>query len=598
MARVLTPEAEAYLLKNPKAGSRFQAALKNRLSTKDPSQKKRTLFREGFTSAANDFLRKEQGIDFDWFELDVAKGFPKQYLRKEVSQINAGVFESLAKQFARPMKKGDVPLEELLAGAPVYRFGKQNIGGDPEAVASALERVGKGGRGVPPEVAEAAFDLSGKMGKVEEIAPLLDIYDKGLGILRFSLTAPWPAFHNRNTVTNIVMNWLGGVSNPKFYKNAFKALADPAQALELKKAGVLRGGQVDDIIRELGGKPAAGVPEKVLGRIARKFGKVSELVENWGRTAHYLGKRSEGLSKLEAVQSVNKFLFDYGDITRLEKQVGKRTVMFYQWARKILPLLLGQYVENPGKMAALTRSVAQPSAEREPLPGYLRKSLAIPFGRGGKGQKYLTGVGLPVEEFSKYDITRSPGAVGMATSLGQSLTSQLAAPIKGAAELISGRDFYLDKPLLEADRAPTSFRFLPDAIKRAISFKKETSPSGHVSYRADPLALWLLKQTPFSRLASTTGKAADPRKGVGEKLLNLLTGVRTTTVDRDVANVEAEKISLEHLLSEAVRKGDAGKFSGFYARGQGEEKDPETLRLMKLLRALGKKRKAMAAERR
>lgn len=208
----------------------------------------------------------------------------------------------------------------------------------------------------------------------EAVAKALKVYDKVLGVWKAQVLVA-PSYHVRNEVGNLWNNYLAGTS-PLDYANAAKIqgqialgkVDDATKKLvqEMEEQGVIGGSQygkdiTQTISDELGGAS--------MNPFSQRFGvyKANRALgtgfEDNARMAHYLSKRREGYSAAEAAKSVEKFLFDYSDLTFVEQSVLKRVLPFYTWARKNIPLQLEQFVKNPGKFSGA--AVAQKDVEEK-----------------------------------------------------------------------------------------------------------------------------------------------------------------------------------------------------------------------------------------
>lgn len=70
-------------------------------------------------------------------------------------------------------------------------------------------------------------------------------------------------------------------------------------------------------------------------------------IEGVQRMNLWLGELGRGKSFQEALDSVNKFLFDYGDLTEFESDVMQRIIPFYTFMRKNVPMELEAMLERP-----------------------------------------------------------------------------------------------------------------------------------------------------------------------------------------------------------------------------------------------------------
>ena len=192
-----------------------------------------------------------------------------------------------------------------------------------------------------------------------------------------------PGYHARNMVSNWYQNWLAGVYDPRDYGRAArvqwsgwsanrllekseklraKGLVKEADALvseangHLNKVAWKEHGKdvtmrqaleeaVGDEILNTGAwsRGVAGLDDEVRAARAGALGlgtkvidalpwvgeRVAKRLENHSRLTHYITKRKQGLDRFAARQSVVKYLFDYGEMSKVEREVFKRVLPFY-----------------------------------------------------------------------------------------------------------------------------------------------------------------------------------------------------------------------------------------------------------------------------
>ena len=87
-----------------------------------------------------------------------------------------------------------------------------------------------------------------------------------------------------------------------------------------------------------------------------EFGSnIGQAIEGNARIAHYLSKIDEGYDTAGAVMSVKKYLFDYSDLTAIERGLFKRVLPFYTFMRKNTPLQFEHAFTTPRKLTAIPR---------------------------------------------------------------------------------------------------------------------------------------------------------------------------------------------------------------------------------------------------
>ncbi|RJQ10617.1 MAG: hypothetical protein C4551_02285 [Bacillota bacterium] len=284
---------------------------------------------------------------------------------------------------------------------------------------------------VAPEVARFLNDFKEPFTNIESLRGILGIFDKGTNFWKGLATAARPGFHIRNAISNVFNNWLAGVRDISFYRDAYRlqrAAAKGDDALralrvrgknglelwrEVVSSGVTGHGwmgadigeTLEDVLRGARQPSRGGVLAEALRHPVLTGRRVGTAVEDNARVAHYLAKRAEGLDIEEAVLSVKGALFDYDELTPFERNVLKRVFPFFTWSRKNIPLQFSMLLQQPGvyaklghlKDAAETLSTGPDEAD---LPEWMRDAYVVrlPFQIGDK-QLYAN-VDLPLNDLS------------------------------------------------------------------------------------------------------------------------------------------------------------------------------------------------------
>ncbi len=308
-----------------------------------------------------------------------------------------------------------------------------------------------------------------------------------------------PSYHTRNMVSNFWNNWIAGVKNPVLYEKARKIQSgkalnkvimktDTGEVLtrgqiikETKQQGVMgRGFYGSDIRQALDDKIGAisqrakkisgWMPWKQDNVLFKTNREVGSAIENNARVAHYLHQRQIGLSPVDAAMSVKKYLFDYDDLSKVEKNIFKRIFPFYTWTRKNLPLQLEQLLVQPEKYAAIPKiikeieaGVASPETEKY-MSEYISENIPVRIRTNPKGhaEYFLLGWWLPFA--SAIDLISQPidNMINMTTPL-----------LKTPFELWANKSMFFKNTLGEASKIeyyykqPTEFIGLPMRKKTA-----------------------------------------------------------------------------------------------------------------------------------
>ena len=158
-----------------------------------------------------------------------------------------------------------------------------------------------------------------------------------------------PSYHVRNIVGNMWNNFLAGITDPRVYFEAGQVqYGKPVQFVDdvgrqwdnatlmkaAKESGVINEGwYAKDIETAIGSELAGNSwnPLKQNFGLFRANRAVGSTFENNARIAHFIQRLKEGSTIDDAALSVKKFLFDYGDLTAIEKNLFKRVSPFYTW---------------------------------------------------------------------------------------------------------------------------------------------------------------------------------------------------------------------------------------------------------------------------
>lgn len=401
---------------------------------------------------------------------------------------------------------------------------------------------------MPKDAADYMAKVNRVFGDDEATRGVLRLYDKVLNLWKGSVTSYFPAFHFRNEIGNIFNNWVAGVNNPFDYFKAkdlmkgtgeltpeFKKIFPQAKTFEeardlLGKIGVTSqgqfsvesGGSAEKLLTDL-------VPGLTFAKAANAPRAAGTFLEDNARIAHFLNKLGKGETVGDAAKSVNKFLFDYSDLSNFEREVMKRIFPFYTFTRKNIPLQIEQIFKQPVKYAKLTdalealRTGDLTPDEEKYMPDYIKDTLGISFGKSAEGMpQILAGLNLPLEDLSKLG-TPLTAAVGMVHPLA-----------KAPFELASGTSFFYGKPIKDTSsyNATTNFIGSIPGLKQYLKAEPAISKTGTKYYRVDPERMYVLKSL-LGRFVTTGEKLTDARKNLLTNAITGLTGVKVYAPDID-----------------------------------------------------------------
>ena len=165
--------------------------------------------------------------------------------------------------------------------------------------------------------------------------------------------------------------------------------------------------------------------------------KAGASIEGTQRLVLFLEGLRNGKTIEESVENVNKFLFDYGDLTEAEKVWMKRVIPFYTYMRKNVPLQLEMMIDHPFvlRMADKTmeniEAVSEDRVEDGNRNEWRRDYIQMPFQINGEN------VGInPQLPFQQLDRIAPRKIVG-----------QMSPVIKGPMEAITGEYAYTGLPI-------------------------------------------------------------------------------------------------------------------------------------------------------
>jgi hypothetical protein len=334
-----------------------------------------------------------------------------------------------------------------------------------------------------PEVAKQAKRYYQVLTDQNELSKVLKVYDGALNWWKMWSLGVRPAYHTKNAVGNVWNAYLGGLQNPQRYgdagifqyklaKNDMTGTVMGKPMSELYEAMATRGvfgeGQYGgDFTRRLEQELAPARAIDILNpgtqNLALRAGfKVGQTVEDNARIALFLDQVKKGSSYDQAGKHVQKYLFDYGDVSPFEQSTIKRIMPFYTWSRKNIPLQLEAIVAHPERVNKLGLGISnieqaagvQPPDPTE-VPQYITDSGPVYVGKGEQTVQAVTLNNLiPFMDlgiFTKFLNTKTQPegpAKGLDPRLGSILSG--ASPfIKEPIEQLANYDTFRNKAIQE-----------------------------------------------------------------------------------------------------------------------------------------------------
>ena len=355
---------------------------------------------------------------------------------------------------------------------------------------------------LPKEIADMMNAVSPYMTREKNINSFLKFSDNVMNVWKTSVTSWWPGFHSRNAMSNVWLSWLGGLQNPKrfvqsarlqwydYMTSKGKDVVDftvimggkKYKASELiklgKESGVLSRGWFGaemgrsiekEIMLRTGVRPRLTGKQRGL-ELARdifveKPRAVGTAVENNARFALFLDQIDKGFDITSAARHTKKFLFDYGELTKFEKNVMKRVFPFYTWVRKNIPLEVEQLFKQPGKFAAIGKTKAEIESlserpDEEYMPEWMREKelfVRLPYESPDK-PLYIN------FDFAFQDLARL-NFVGKPLDTLREWYAYLRPDLKALTEIATNYNVFFGRNIVDPD--------LPDEVKFRELIKEE-----------------------------------------------------------------------------------------------------------------------------
>ncbi len=412
--RLTSKSALAFSKKNPE---QFRQ-LDNAANTTLGASNRRRIYPEMDIPEINKTLREDFGIDFDFFENNIVEIITKRR-NEQIRVLNrAKTANVLIDSFGTTNKTS--------SSVAASKFFK-SIGLDPK---KAPEKF------LPLNIvddARGADDFWRKqfrekdMGLLGWFADLMTTVNKPFQAF---LTGPFPAFHTRNAINNMFVNFIAGIRNPIHYRKIrrIQVLATKGKLTgkdlelfnELVEFRIFRHGQFEEFRNLFGTGKVGTFLERVqdrpftalfskefrqsfeAGKVPQKgsdigFGRAwGRFLEDNARGAHYIAKRKAGLTKLQAQQSVNKYLFDPTKLGAAEERLLKPTILFYTWTRNNIPLMVKSMITDPRDFSVLAKLIGR---DEDASPNWMRGGFAIKTPLGT-----IASLGLGIEDLYRFNV--------------------------------------------------------------------------------------------------------------------------------------------------------------------------------------------------
>jgi hypothetical protein len=460
-----------------------------------------------------------------------------------------------------------------------------------------------------PAIAEQ-IDKFGKAFTGDEATnQLLRAYDKAQGLWKASVTSVFPAFHGRNALSNVFLNFLdigaSAISPAKHFLST-SLLNDNRIATNLERE-LLRGGEIakgaktqldtllnktiltddfgkkwtfGDIRKEIkerrvafgdeftgfldiregienklgtavtGGSKTKEVLNKInplsQSNVAFETGrKVGNAIEQQARVLNFITNLEKTGDVLTSAERTKQFLFDYTNLSDFEKNVMRRLIPFYTFTRKNLELQVTQLAKQPGKLATQAKLFTNVSKTMSGSSLTEDETKSLP-------QFLQEGLGIIYK--------RDGNNVTIINSLGtpieqifsnlkpNAILGSLSPVIAVPLQVAIGKHFFFDRDLKDVNDA-TAFKKAPQFIKDYIGFTTRKNKDGTDRYVAlNPTRLFIINNIPpSSRVVSVVGQLEAQNVSGKLKILRQLTGIKPYGEDLDLQQQIQEKAKMREL---------------------------------------------------
>lgn len=365
-----------------------------------------------------------------------------------------------------------------------------------------------------------------KLAIARDESSLLKMYDKFTHFIKLQQTTIMPSFHIRNEFSNDFTNYLAvgrDAFDIKLHANALKAslAGNDLEKLRALPPIVSKDGRVyhyDEILdlAKAHGALDEGFFAVDLGAdtmtrgIGKKFikpklnptdtgnffgyrlgSKVGTVIESKARLVQFTSLLRNGSTPAQASESVQKYLFDYSDLTQFETQVMKRIFPYYTWMRKNARLQVSELIDQTEKYAMLPKfeSGIEGMNNEEDLVSetytsdFARDWIQTPFSTKTsetladgtvkeKKEPWMLSPNLPY-----MDLARLPDVANPLDSIREYFSSTNPA-MKLPTELAINKNTFFDSEIAKTDKEGVEKNPIKD---RLLYVAKQMAPVGAVS---------------------------------------------------------------------------------------------------------------------
>jgi len=388
-------------------------------------------------------------------EYVLAEGFKRQVLSNP--------------DFARPYTGGPIGKDEVVIRPDDYNFFRNDDG-------SLGAR--KGQEYVVHKSVERALNNFKSRIQDESISAFVKGYDAVLNAWK-KLTLFSPAYHVRNVLGSNWNMYIAGMSVPDIAKYVAQSISDLRKPYDplvdaFKRQG-LGGSSFAYADFKYGGAESEEALRRALQRQQMTPGqKAVDSVKNILNTSLDIAHQADvmnryamfkwavekkGMSVEEAARKVKEVLFDYQDLSEVERKVFRRIIPFYTFMKKNAAFQIKYFFENPLRYRVIDkiRDNREGAFDRNRVtPDWLDQAIAIPLTGDSAGNIDFLNLNPPAADLAKW----------ASDPLGQ-LTSSTSPMVRLPLELATNYDMFMKRPIEEFEGQTRNFLGLDMSAKTA-----------------------------------------------------------------------------------------------------------------------------------
>lgn len=461
----------------------------------------------------------------------------------------------------------------------------------------------------------------------------LAIYDKVQHWFKLMQTTINPSFHARNFASNMYLNYMA-VGNDAFDMDAvvksiqaYKNINDTKflrslPAVSFKDGSLHHWDELVDLAhgngaidknffaKDLGANDAgAGLfnGNKIDGRKFdptntknfigfTKGTEVGNHIENGARLMQFISHMRNGMDAKSAGEQVNKFLFDYSNITPFERNVMKRIFPFYTWLRKNMKLQLTHWMDNP-RSYVRTREVQETNNSMVDPKDRMDNQYVAPFAKDwiqtpfSITEKQTTGTGKNAKTMNVkkpvlwnpnmpyQDFWRFPDPTHITDTV-KNLIGMLNTPMKSAIELGTNKNEYFDSPIVaQGADTPTAMgavanylgnNVTPYSTAEGVATKTGANAFFNLVNFASGIKMLAYNYDQSKKMGQlqASGKVANPNNQPIDKLFGWMQNKEDdihNILPNFVKNTQAQiaDITMKYMMGEDMDASTAGKLYPF-----------------------------------